>query len=62
MSLNSKEQLHKLLHLLSTAAANAALYNLQHLQVLRLNKQAMAQVQTLFADRKSTRLNSSHYS
>lgn len=49
MSLNSKEQLHKLLHLLSTAAANAALYNLQHLRVLRLNKQAMTQVQALFA-------------
>jgi HD-GYP domain-containing protein (c-di-GMP phosphodiesterase class II) len=49
MSLNSKDRLHKLLHLLSTAAANAALYNLQHLQVLRLNKQAMEQVQALFA-------------
>jgi HD-GYP domain-containing protein (c-di-GMP phosphodiesterase class II) len=49
MSLNGKDRLHKLLHLLTTAAANAALYNLQHLQVLRLNKQAMAELQLLFS-------------
>src|SRR6056297_904576 len=48
MNQDNQKKLHKLLHLLSTAAANAALYNLQHLQVLRLNKQAMAQVQALF--------------
>jgi len=49
MSQHSKDRLHKLLHLLTTAAANAALYNLQHLQVLRLNKQAMIEIQALFS-------------
>ena len=48
MSLNSNNRLHKLLRLLTTAAANTALYNLQHLQVLRLNKQAMVELQQLF--------------
>jgi HD-GYP domain-containing protein (c-di-GMP phosphodiesterase class II) len=48
MSVNDKNRLDKLLRLITTAAANAALYNLQQLQVLRLNKQAMAELQTLF--------------
>lgn len=48
MSLDSKGRLDKLLRLLTMAAANAALYNLQQLQVLRLNKQAMAELQALF--------------
>ena len=48
MSLKGKDRLEKLLRLLTTAAANVALYNLQQLQVLRLNKQAMAELQALF--------------
>ncbi len=49
MSQVSKDKLHKLLHLLITAAANAALYNLQHLHVLRLNKQAIVELQGFFS-------------
>ncbi len=48
MSLRDKDRLEKLLRLLTTAAANATLYNLEHLQVLRLNKQAMVELQALF--------------
>lgn len=49
MSLHGNASLQQLLRLLTTAAVNAALYNLQHLQVLRLNKQAMAKLQALFS-------------
>lgn len=49
MSLKGGNRLDKLLRLLMTAAANTALYNLEHLQVLRLNKQAMLELQAQFS-------------
>lgn len=49
MNQRGEDRLEKLLRLLTTAAANAALYNLEHLQVLRLNKQAMLEIQILFS-------------
>ncbi len=41
--------LQKLIRLLTTAAANAALYHPEHRQVLRLNKQALNELQQLFS-------------
>ncbi|MEA3362113.1 MAG: HD domain-containing protein [Thermodesulfobacteriota bacterium] len=40
--------IQKLIRLLTTAAANAALYHPEHLQVLRLNKQALSTLHQLF--------------
>ena len=40
--------LQKLIRLITTAAANAALYHPEHRQVLRLNKQALNELQLLF--------------
>ena len=42
------DHLQKLIRLLTTAAANAALYHPEHRQVLRLNKQALNQLHQLF--------------
>ncbi|MFO7766430.1 MAG: HD domain-containing protein [Pelovirga sp.] len=50
MNRNDINRLHKLLRLLTMAAANTSLYHLQHLQVLRLNKQAMVELQALFSN------------
>lgn len=50
--MNARQQTHLLqfIRLLSTAAANASLYNLEHLQVLRLCKQALNELKVLFQD------------
>jgi HD-GYP domain-containing protein (c-di-GMP phosphodiesterase class II) len=42
------DHLQKLIRLLTTAAANAALYHPEHRQVLRLNKQALNELHQLF--------------
>ncbi len=42
------EHLQKLIRLITTAAANAALYHPEHRQVLRLNKQALNELHQLF--------------
>ena len=42
------DHIQKLIKLLTTAAANAALYHPEHRQVLRLNKQALNQLHQLF--------------
>ncbi len=42
------KHLQKMIRLLTTAAANSALYNPEHRQVLRLNKQALNELQQLF--------------
>lgn len=47
MNVPGEQSLLKLIRLLTTAAANAALYGPQHLQVLRLNNQAMTELQSL---------------
>jgi HD-GYP domain-containing protein (c-di-GMP phosphodiesterase class II) len=48
--MNAQEQQHlqQFIRLLTTAAANASLYNLEHLQVLRLCKQALNELKVLF--------------
>ncbi|SEA25676.1 HD domain-containing protein [Desulfuromusa kysingii] len=43
-----EDHLQKLIRLLTTAAANVALYHPEHRQVLRLNKQALNELQQLF--------------
>jgi HD-GYP domain-containing protein (c-di-GMP phosphodiesterase class II) len=48
MSPASHEHLQRFIRLLTTAAANAALYNLEHIQVARLCRQAMEELLTLF--------------
>ena len=48
MIVSHQDHLQKLIRLLTTAAANASLYNPEHRQVLRLNRQALAQLQLLF--------------
>lgn len=48
MSAVVDEQLQRLIRLLTTAAANAALFHLEHLQVARLCRQALAELQGLF--------------
>ncbi|WP_321369894.1 HD domain-containing phosphohydrolase [uncultured Desulfuromusa sp.] len=48
MSSSQEDHLQKLIRLLTTAAANAALYHPEHRQVLRLNKQALNELQQLF--------------
>ncbi len=48
MSSADQDQLQKLIRLLTTASANAALYHPGHRQVLRLNKQALNELQQLF--------------
>ncbi len=48
MSAASHARLQNFIRLLTTAAANAALYNLQHLQVTRLCRQALDELNALF--------------
>ena len=48
MTASRHDHLQKLIRLLTTAAANAALYHPEHRQVLRLNKQALNVLQQLF--------------
>jgi len=48
MSGQEKQHLQQFIRLLTTAAANASLYNLEHLQVLRLCKQALNELKALF--------------
>lgn len=48
MSTDSHSHLLNFIRLLTTAAANAALYNLEHLQVARLCRQALDELHTLF--------------
>ena len=48
MSTASHEQLQRFIRLLTTAAANAALYHLNHVQVARLCRQALDVLLTLF--------------
>ena len=48
MTNTQHDHLQKLIRLLTTAAANAALYHPEHRQVLRLNKQALNVLQYLF--------------
>jgi len=48
MIIAQKDHLQNLIRLLTTAAANAALYHPEHRQVLRLNKQALNELQQLF--------------
>ncbi|MDX2494011.1 MAG: HD domain-containing protein [Desulfuromusa sp.] len=45
---NRDNHMQKLIRLLTTAAANAALYHPEHRQVLRLNKQALSTLHQLF--------------
>ncbi len=48
MSVAQHDHLQKLIRLLTTAAANVALYSPEHRQVLRLNKQALNELHILF--------------
>ncbi len=48
MSVAQHDHLQKLIRLLTTAAANMALYSPEHRQVLRLNKQALHELHILF--------------
>jgi len=56
MNLSSQEHLQRFIRLLTTAATNAALYNLQHLQVARLCRQALADLHSLLAKHKDITL------
>ena len=48
MTVAQRDHLQKLIRLLTTAAANVALYSPEHRQVLRLNKQALNELHILF--------------
>lgn len=48
MMKTNDDHLQKLIRLITTAAANAALYHPEHRQVLRLNKQALNELHQLF--------------
>ena len=48
MTVTRHDHLQKLIRLLTTAAANVALYSPEHRQVLRLNKQALNELHLLF--------------
>lgn len=48
MTVAQRDHLQKLIRLLTTAAANVALYSAEHRQVLRLNKQALNELHILF--------------
>ena len=48
MIVGHQDHMQRLIRLLTTAAANASLYNPEHRQVLRLNRQALAELQLLF--------------
>jgi len=50
MNPQKQHHLQQFIRLMSTAAANASLYHLEHLQVLRLCKQALNELKTLFPD------------
>lgn len=48
MSTTEQQQLQQFIRHLTTAAANASLYNLEHLQVMRLCQQALQELKALF--------------
>ncbi len=53
MSINDQEHLQLFIRHLTTAATNAALYHLEHLQVLRLCRKALEQVKILHTSHNS---------
>lgn len=56
MSQTSHEHLHRFIRLLTTASANAALYHLEHLQVARLCRQALDELNSLFLNHSNITL------